>query len=266
VTEESKEYARGYRAGRKGYRDWGTRVKYMGSKNRHKSHIKKAMMPFMTPQSTYIEPFCGGCNVIDSIGGRRVGVDIDADLISLWSAVSEGWMPPKNITEDDYYNLRGDKTPSPERGYAAFGLSYGGKKFGGWRRDSKGERNYVDESYRNAEKQFPLLRGVKFICDSYLNSPITKDSVIYCDPPYKGTTAYSSDFSHPEFWNWVRDISRSNHIFVSEYEAPDDFEAVWSKDVASSLTADTGSKRNTEKLWVPRITASKEFFFGKEWP
>lgn len=30
----------------------------------------------------------------------------------------------------------------------------------------------------------------------------------------------------------------------------DRFECVWQKEVNSSLTKDTGSKKNTEKLWV----------------
>jgi DNA adenine methylase len=36
---------------------------------------------------------------------------------------------------------------------------------------------------------------------------------------------------------------------VSEYNAPEDFECLWSKEVNNSLTKDTGSKKGIEKLF-----------------
>ena len=43
--------------------------------------------------------------------------------------------------------------------------------------------------------------------------------------------------------------SKGHIIFVSEYNAPDDFECVWQKEIVSSLTQDTGSKKAVEKLF-----------------
>jgi hypothetical protein len=40
-------------------------------------------------------------------------------------------------------------------------------------------------------------------------------------------------------------------ILVSEYTAPEGIECIWSKEINSSLTKDTGSKKGVEKLfWV----------------
>ena len=36
---------------------------------------------------------------------------------------------------------------------------------------------------------------------------------------------------------------------MSEYNAPEDFECVWHKEITSSLTKDTGSKMGIEKLF-----------------
>jgi DNA adenine methylase len=224
-------------------------MKYMGSKDRH----FKDMSFFLTPRhdQKYIEPFVGGANVIANVNtsGHRIGADIDEDLICLWQAVSEGWMPPNNFTEDDYYKIKMGPV-SPLRGYAAFALSYGGKKFGGWRRDKAGKRNYVDEAYRNAMVQFPKLRGVEFVLTSYTDLMIPDGSFVYCDPPYEGTTSYSTEFCHNTFWEWVRDVSRKNTVLVSEYSAPEDFVCVWKKEVKSSLTENTGGKKATEKLFT----------------
>lgn len=223
-------------------------MKYMGSKNRHAKEIISILNKHRKPFQLYVEPFVGGANIIDKMDSPRHGNDIDEDLICLWQSVSNGWMPPKEFTEQRYKEIK-TECVSPERGYAAFALSYGGKKFGGWCRDKAGKRNYIDEAYRNACLQFPLLRDVLFTRFNYSELNIPDGSLVYCDPPYAGTTKYTSDFNHDFFWQWVRNLSENNTVFVSEYTAPDDFMCVWEKEVSSSLTSDTGSKRNVEKLW-----------------
>jgi DNA adenine methylase len=61
---------------------------------------------------------------------------------------------------------------------------------------------------------------------------------------------YKDDFNHNEFWQWCRDRANEGHIvFVSEYNAPDDFECIWQKEIVSSLDKDTGSKKGMEKLF-----------------
>ena len=60
----------------------------------------------------------------------------------------------------------------------------------------------------------------------YRNIKIPKNSIIYCDIPYKGSKQYSTskDFNHDEFWEWCRDMSKQGHtVFISEYSAPKDF-------------------------------------------
>lgn len=227
-------------------------MKYMGSKNRHAKEILPIILK-NRGNMPYVEPMVGGANMIDKVGGIRLGADINEYLIALWQAVSEGWMPPETFTEQEYKDIRLNKSQSPPHlvGYAGFALSYSGKWFGGWCRDGKGKRDYVKEAYNNAVKQFPLLLGVKFICKSYLELDLKQPCVIYCDPPYAGTTKYKDEFNHELFWQWCRDMVKQGHsVFVSEYNAPEDFVCVWSKQVNNSLTKDTGSKKGVEKLFV----------------
>ena len=88
------------------------------------------------------------------------------------------------------------------------------------------------------------------MCSDYNNLYIPENSVIYCDPPYENTTKYVGSFDSSAFWNWCRiKASEGLTVFVSEYNAPDDFECVWSKSVCSSLTKDTGSKVAIERLF-----------------
>jgi hypothetical protein len=37
---------------------------------------------------------------------------------------------------------------------------------------------------------------------------------------------------------------------TKEYDAPEDFECIWQKELVSSLTKDTGSKKGTDCLWI----------------
>jgi hypothetical protein len=137
--------------------------------------------------------------------------------------------------------------------FVGFLCSFGGKWFGGYARgnDTKGNpRNYCLESKNNILKQAEGLRGVDFIHSSYNQLEIPSNSIIYCDPPYAGTTKYKDGFDHNKFWNWCREKSKEGHkVFISEYNAPDDFECIWEMEVNSSLTKDTGSKKATEKLF-----------------
>jgi DNA adenine methylase len=78
--------------------------------------------------------------------------------------------------------------------------------------------------------------------------------VIYCDPPYQGTTKYSSKtINYNEFWQWCRDLSGNNIVLVSEYNAPDDFECVWSKTTLANFDSnrdfDSNKKKRIEKLF-----------------
>ena len=225
----------------------------MGSKDRIAKHILPIMLAERKPNQWWVEPFVGGGNMIDKLEGNRIGADINHNSISALIAIRDHVSDlPKNnneFTEDDYRQLR-NSDEYKYKGYAGFVFSYGGKWLGGWRRDSVGKRDYVKESYKNALRQSPLLQGVKFVNKDYLSLEIPNNSLIYCDPPYKGTTRYKNDFNHKVFWQWCRDKAKEGHtVFVSEYDAPEDFECIWRKEIVSSLTKDTGSKKGVENLF-----------------
>jgi len=228
-------------------------MKYMGSKNR----IAKEILPIMLEKRenrTWVEPFVGGANMIDKVQGKRIGADINPYLIDALIAIRDYviYLPKNNkeFTEENYKELR--KSDNYKyKGYAGFAFSYSGKWLGGWCRDGLNKRDYVNESYKNAINQSPLLQGVRLVNESYLALQIPENSLIYCDPPYEGTTKYKDSFNHSQFQDWCRQKSKEGHtVFVSEYNAPKDFKCVWEKKIVSSLTKDTGSKVATERLFL----------------
>lgn len=228
-------------------------MKYMGSKNR----IAKEILPIMLKNRNgmdWVEPFVGGGNMIDKVDGRRIGYDANKYAIQALISIRDylDYLPKNNLefNEFDYKNLR-LSDEYKHKGYAGFAFSYGGKWMGGWSRNKTKSRDYVNESYRNAQRQSVALQGCFFVCKPYNYIDISHPSLIYCDPPYAGTTGYKNSFNHEDFWNWCREKTSDGHlVFISEYNAPDDFISIYEKKITSSLTSDTGGKFGTEKLFV----------------
>lgn len=230
-------------------------MKYMGSKARFAKEILPIITKGRTEAQTYVEPFAGGMNMIDKVAGKRIANDIHTELIEMWKALVCGWQPPLSVTEEQYRQMKVDKTGYPIELLAYVGFnSYGGKWFAGYRRDKQGERDYWKEHYNNIIKQVPNMVGVEFRNNSFTDLEIPPNSIIYCDPPYEGTTKYRTNFNHSLFWAWCIEKSKQGHIvYISEYKAPNDFVCVWEKQAkstfgANGFTCDT--KHSTERLFV----------------
>ena len=236
-------------------------MKYMGSKNRIAKHILPIMLKEMQDKgyTTWVEPFVGGGNMIDKVPSeyRRIGYDLNEYLISMFIMLQNNGVPETRITKDQYIFTRNNKDLNKGMtGYIGFNMSYSGKWFGGFAdivETKDGIRDYQQEAIDNIKKQIVQLQSVEFYNCSYKDIDMT-NSLIYCDPPYQGTTGYMhGDFNHDEFFEWCRDMKvKGNSVFVSEYKAPDDFRLVWSKEVKSSLSANGrsgGNKISVEKLF-----------------
>lgn len=202
-------------------------MQYMGSKNK----LAKRLLPIIlegNKDKPWVEPFVGGANMIDKVPNTtRIGADTNSYLIAMWQALQAGWIPPFSLTREAYKEIQTNKNAHPAElvAFVGFLCSFGGKWFGGYAANSKGE-NYAARGARCLLKQLPSIQSVDFVNCSYDTLVIPENSVIYCDPPYAGTTKYKDTFDHDSFWSWVRGLSNEHSVWVSEYTAPDDFEAV----------------------------------------
>jgi len=231
-------------------------MKYMGSKARFAKHLLPIILKDRKPHQSYIEPFAGGMNMIDKVDGIRIANDQHEELMAMWQAlVYDNWDPPKSISEDEYKAIKYNQNDYPNHLVAYVGFnSFGGKWFAGYRRDKQGKRDYWAEHYRNITKQVPNLEGVILSCKSYTELEISENSIVYCDPPYASTTKYRDSFNHDKFWEWCRQQSKSGHqVFISEYNAPEDFKCIWEKPTKTSFSwhADNlPAKKSVERLFV----------------
>ena len=229
-------------------------MKYMGSKARFAKELLPIILKDRKPDQWYVEPFAGGMNLISKVSGNRFANDSHFYLIEMWKKLVEGWIP-EEITKEQYYKVKSNKNNySPAFvGWVGFNCSYAGKWFDAYAGTVTTKigttRNYQLEAIKNCVKQASELSNVVFSNKSYLDLEVPENSIIYCDPPYKGTRKYLDSIDYEEFWNWVREMSNQGHkVFVSEYTAPNDFECVWSKQTVSSISARSGSQTATQSL------------------
>lgn len=235
---------------------------YMGGKARIAKHILPIILKGRTKGQFYIEPFCGGCNTMEHVRGDRIANDKNPYLIHMWRRLTEGWTPPTVIEREFYYSVRecweyfSEKYPPELIGWVGFMGSYSGKFFGGYSghaykvSDRRQVRDYIGEAIKNTMNQVDNLNGVHFLNQDYKDLVIPDKSIIYCDPPYKGTEGYQNSIDHKDFFDWCRDkVNQGHKVFVSEYEAPEDFVPIW--EMKLKITLNTGhAKKAHEKLFV----------------
>ncbi|AIW03086.1 DNA methylase [Proteus phage PM 75] len=229
-------------------------MKYMGSKRRIAKHIIPIMVEAADKAdiTKWVEPFVGGANLIDKVPDRfeRVGYDLNEHAIYALKDIRDGADGlPDSVTEQEYNNMKGSPAASVTS-WARFECSFGAKFEGGYARNKTGA-NYAIYGRNLALKQSPLIQGVKFIHANYRDLSFT-DSLIYCDPPYQNTSGYKTGkFNHDEFFDWCRLQAKSNVVFVSEYNAPEDFELVWQGEIKTNFASDRkkATHNRVEKLF-----------------
>lgn len=246
-------------------------MRYSGSKDRFAKDIIPIITRNLTENKVYIEPFCGGCNLLSKVEHtNKWGNDKNTFVISMWQAIKDNnWLPNENVTKRRYeYLKKVSKLPitvkdklllSAEIGYVGNACSYGSSWFNGYAKyNKKRKENHVREAYNNILKQiedFKSLKGTKFTSQDYdkLDYPPPNKCVIYCDPPYNQTKSYKDSFDSDKFWEWVKDMKGKGYeIYVSEYTAPNDATCVWECEKKDGLKlCDFGDKQKTkiEKLF-----------------
>lgn len=229
-------------------------MRYLGGKTKISKYIIPIMSSYRLDNQAWVEPFVGGCNTIIKVKGDRYGNDINGDLVALWEAVTYNrYIPPTTVSENMYYLVKDNPTayPAELRAFVSIGCSYSGIMWGNYAKGNT--RNYAAEASRGALRKATKLTGVTFSSGSYDAMYIPPNSLIYCDPPYEGTTKqerYAGRFNHATFWEWCRSKAREGHtIFVSNYNAPSDFIEVWSKDVVSTVAKYKNGKAVVERLF-----------------
>lgn len=228
-------------------------MRYLGGKTKHAKKISDVISTYINNEY-YFEPFCGSFAVGSLIKSKKLANDLNPYIVSLLSAISNGYNPPDIISEEYYKEIKTNKENFPKElvGFVGFGCSFSGKFFGGYARNGKRNRVASLEAKRSLLKIKDGLQNTIFTNQNYkLFKP--KNMIIYCDPPYKNTTGYSygKNFNSDEFWDIMKGWSKNNKVFVSEFDAPDFCEVLLEWKLKTNFNG-TGisNKIQSEKLFL----------------
>lgn len=231
-------------------------MNYLGGKSRQAAHLAPIITTYAKAATKYYEPFLGGGFILERVANdvpRPEASDVHPDLILMWQALLDGWEPPTEVSREEYQELR-TAEPSPLRGFVGFGCSFGGKWFGGYASNTRGD-DYCGQARRGARRKAQAMRaaGARITLRSYADLDPEPGSLIYCDPPYAGTTDYkdAGGFDSDAFWVRVREWSDAGcAVLVSEYSAPAGAHCIWERASKVSLKRDDNTAANTERLFV----------------
>jgi len=227
-------------------------VRYMGGKHRIKGAILKAITEDAGAGKTWVEPFLGGGSVAAEASKHHEKLllaDLNPLVVALWQPSDE--YLPAEMTESRYQELREGGLITREAALAAFGCSFGGKQWGGWARGGTA-RDYWAEAVHSWSRKYDAIHSVDttVVCSAYGALSIPPGAVVYCDPPYAGTTGYRTGaWDAQAFYSWAEDKAANSSVYVSEYSAPASWRVVWERDTSAPLN--NNSNRAVERLFTP---------------
>jgi DNA adenine methylase len=184
-------------------------MQYLGNKSKIADEILEVILKDAKPGQYYVEPFVGSAAVIQRVPNtfKRIGADKNPYLIALLTAVRDGWEPPSTVTEEEYNAIKKNMNAYPKElvGYVGIGASFGGKFFGGFGRHKKdiSDPTFVNRCRTALLEDVSFLQGIEFRTGSFISLEVPQDAIVYCDPPYEGTTGYEYVIKNfGDFWNW----------------------------------------------------------------
>lgn len=229
-------------------------MRYLGGKSKTGREIAGYLNRLLETGRPYWEPFCGACWVTQYVvAERRYASDVVGMLIAMWQALQDGWLPPRRVSENEYAMARHGHYPPHLTAFILYGCSFGGKAGAGYARGEN--RNWALEARASIREKMRRLGDVTFFAADFLTTePPEPDCVIYCDPPYAGTTSYKAAgmFDTAAFWQRCRDLEAAGHtVVVSEYSAPSDFSCVHEMVTKTDLHTTNGKDTRIERLFRP---------------
>lgn len=212
---------------------------YHGGKQKIGAEIAEVMADTVSASDVkgYCEPFCGMLGVYQHIPEhfpqcQYLAGDANGSVIKMWAALQDGWLPSANpVTKSQFLSMAKTKKSSAEKGFIGHQYGYMGKYFKPFKERTKAANEKVINKLQKIAEE---LSDVKFTEGEYTQFSRLKKFVIYCDPPYEVQNCYYHEgdsprqFDNEEFWQWCRNMSKNNVVFVSEQDAPKDFDEIWS--------------------------------------
>jgi site-specific DNA-adenine methylase len=214
-------------------------TQYHGGKQRHALHIARLIEQEQsqhidltnTRYTNYIEPFLGMGSVMHQVLDLQLrfesyhGNDVHESLIAMWHE-RDYITVPKHVSRETWYQFKQSHDDNAEKAVIGFGCSVRGVYFGSYREAPTTQLTKYENEI-NKRKQLFKRYNVTITCGEYDTIPDYKNSVIYCDPPYRIKAYYFHQsqkgrnmmkFNHDKFQAWCEtQVSKNgNIVLVSE--------------------------------------------------
>lgn len=223
-------------------------MQYLGGKYR----IRKKLGAFLTEQAKgkdfFLDMFCGAGNVVTNVDHpNRYANDGSKYVIAVLKRAQRGGEFPDVITEEFFQQVKNNKDAYPDWlvGFVGFGCAFGGSFFSGYAREHHTRPGLT--SAGKASRSFQKVDYSRINFSSYLFNDFVMPEgpgLIYCDPPYEGTTGYSIDFDTEQFYRWSREQARRHTVLVSEYEHNARGPVVWKTQAQQTMAGGVKNKVN----------------------
>ena len=237
------------------------RMVWVGGKGRGADRICRLLNDPQFDGMPYLEPFTGMCHVLMRVENKSSYSASDSCrlLVILLRAVQAGREIPR-ITRERYTLLKKTMRDSLEKAVAGITFSFNGKLWGGYTELYTRKNGKVDDMFLSRKrhyerlKQSPSFMSASLACRDY-RSHSPHGCVVFCDPPYAGTTGYyGSKFDTDEFWKVMRGWAKHNTVFISEYSCPPDFLPVLAFKKKSTLAGGDRQTERTEMVFMHQTT------------
>ncbi len=225
---------------------------YAGGKTKLLKHYRP-IFENLPDSGTYVEPFFGGGAVFSVLGAHKRSFvnDVNTELMGIYEAVRDN--PDVFIAEctrgaqrvlrskdrkATYYEMRSEywESPTPEKLYVLMRCSFNGV----WQtcRDSHGlfgtpagllTQSRPDQIVDSAliHEWSALLGNAVITSTDFENVPVPDGSVVYLDPPYRGSfTTYGKKFGDDEQMRvveWAKKMSMTSTVLFANRDNWDNF-------------------------------------------
>ena len=234
-------------------------MRYLGGKARLGGRIVQAILDDLGVKRIGVAvDLCSGAGGVThrlaDVSDRVVAVEAHPGLVALHKAVQAGWVPPEQVSEEEYKASFAVDWSDPLATFMGFACSFAGM----WRKAySHGTKRAAPRGFAYPASRSTVKRmrsNVEHVHGNALTHDVPSNAqVVYNDPPYEGTATYDAVpiAGSGAWWHRLADLaSPTRACYLSEYaEAPPagiEARLVWTAPVNGSQLAKAG---RVERLW-----------------
>ena len=241
-------------------------MKYFGGKNRSGKRIATILNEIIEDKNikNYVELFVGSGGVFKHIScENKIINDKEPLIMEFHKHIASGGKI--ELEYEDYYEdlepiynefKKGNYgvTPPGVVGYVAYQCSFGGMKFQTFAREKleKGRKTDYFKGGLSSLLKKQNYKNTKILNLDFRDVQIPKNSLIYCDPPYKSTNGYSVEFDNVFFENYINELSKDNIVIISEYSKLENTDIYYSFEFTRGMR----SGENKENVTVKELLLS----------